>query len=498
MKQMLEEMEKSSAEADAEEAKSAAGFADLSASKNKEVSVATGAIESKTVRSGELAVSTVQAQNALDDSEEELADAQKQLATLKVQCVEKTKEFQTRSALRAQEVAAISEAIAIPNDDDALDIFKKAVLVQTVPTGNVGFLQAKHTKASKLQKAHAMIAGAAQTYRSQPLSLLSYSMSVQLKLGAKAQNFNMIMGMIDNMVKILGDEQADDDKSKDYCDAELEKAADEKTAANDKMASEDATITELSDSIATLATDVATLTEQIKELDKSVATATNARKAEHAEYTETQTLNEAAAQLLEKAKQRLYKFYSPNLYKAPPKKELSMEDSLYSKAGRDEFVSPALVQIRSHSRLAQPTPPETFSGIQQPKSEKSTGVIALMEMMQKDLASDMADAEADEKMAQGEYETLMSESAGSRAQAAKSITDKEASKAQLETKLQETKESKALTTETLEDIALTVNHLHTSCDFILQNYDTRKEARTNEGESLKNAKAVLAGADLGF
>merc|ERR1719440_1503050 len=104
---MLEEMEKSSAEADAEEAKSAAGFADLSASKNKEVSVATGAIETKTVRSGELAVSTVQAQNALDDAEEELADA------------EKSKEFQARSALRSEEVAAISEAIAILNDDDA-------------------------------------------------------------------------------------------------------------------------------------------------------------------------------------------------------------------------------------------------------------------------------------------------------------------------------------------------------------------------------------------
>merc|ERR550514_1547151 len=143
-------------------------------------------------------------------------------------------------------------------------------------------------------------------------------MSVQLKLKTKTQNFNMIMGMIDNMVKILGDEQGDDDKHKDYCDAELAKAADEDQAAKDKLASEEATITELSDSIATITS--------------SVATATDGRKAEHAEYTESATLNEAAAQLLEKAKQRLYKFYNPTLYKAPPKKELSMEDSLYVKA----------------------------------------------------------------------------------------------------------------------------------------------------------------------
>jgi chromosome segregation ATPase len=276
------------------------------------------------------------------------------------------------------------------------------------------------------------------------------------------------------------------------------KAGDDEKAATDKIASLDASVTELNDQAATLKDDIATLTEEIKALDKAVATATEQRKAEHAEYTTSAALNEAALQLLEKAKQRLNKFYNPTLYKAPPKRELSMEDSLYAKAGRDEFVSPALVQIRAHSRVAQPQAPETFSGIQQPKSEKSTGVIALMEMMQSDLKSDMADAEADETMGQKEYEDLMTESAATRAQDAKSITNKEAAAAEVETKIQEATESKALTTEALEDVRLTINHLHTSCDFLQENYDSRKEARTNELESLKNGKAVLAGANMGF
>merc|ERR1719335_1631654 len=150
-----------------------------------------------------------------------------------------------------------------------------------------------------------MIAGAAQTYKSQPLSLIAYSMQVQIKLGAKAHNFNQILGMIDNMVKILAQEQGDDDKHKEYCEKEFDKAGDDEAAAKDKMAGEDATITEVTDSIATLESDVAALTEGIKELDKSVATATNARKAEHAEYTSSAALNEAANALLEKAKQRL-------------------------------------------------------------------------------------------------------------------------------------------------------------------------------------------------
>jgi len=38
--------------------------------------------------------------------------------------------------------------------------------------------------------------------------------------------------------------------------------------------------------------------------------------------------------------------------------------------------------------------------------------------------------------------------------------------------------------------------LHQSCDFILGNFEVRREARTAEQESLVNAKAVLSGSDF--
>merc|ERR1719178_578603 len=112
----------------------------------------------------------------------------------------------------------------------------------------VGFLQAKHTKASPLQKVQAILAGATLQSNSKPLALLSYSITTQLKLaqktGAKVQNFGMILGMIDNMLVILGDEQGDDDKSKEYCETEFEKSADDEAATKDKIASLDAAATE--------------------------------------------------------------------------------------------------------------------------------------------------------------------------------------------------------------------------------------------------------------
>merc|ERR1719482_1676563 len=130
LKQMKEEMEGNLAEAVSDEEKAAAGFADLQKSKETEIEVATEAIETKTGRSGELAVSVVQTKDALEDTQVELADTQKFIAQLESECATKEKEWAVRQKMRAEEISAISEAISILNDDDALDVFKKTAFVQ--------------------------------------------------------------------------------------------------------------------------------------------------------------------------------------------------------------------------------------------------------------------------------------------------------------------------------------------------------------------------------
>merc|ERR1719272_662476 len=120
-----------------------------------------------------------------------------------------------------------------------------------------------------------------------------------------------------------------------------------------------------------------------------------------------------------------------------------------------------------------------------------------MDMIVKELEGDVKDAEYEEKTAQKEYAEIMADSQASRAQDSKSISDQSSAKAAGEAKLVAAKESRASTAEELQLIASYNADLHVSCDFIMQNFDLRKEARTNEIESLKNAKAVLAGASFG-
>merc|ERR1719498_1722029 len=71
----------------------------------------------------------------------------------------------------------------------------------------------------------------------------------------------------------------------------------------------------------------------IVELDKSVAEATEQRKEENADFTELMASDTAAKDLLGFAKNRLNKFYNPKLYKAPPKRDLSAEDSIVTSMG---------------------------------------------------------------------------------------------------------------------------------------------------------------------
>merc|ERR1719310_2657709 len=286
--------------------------------------------------------------------------------------------------------------------------------------------------------------------------------------------------MIDGMIEGLGKEQMDDEKHKEWCVAEQQKADDDAATAKSTIESLDAEMANLSDEISTLADDIAALAEGITTLDKDVAVATEQRKEEHAEYLENAQLTEAGIGLLGKAKNRMQKFYNPSLYVAPEPTEAPAA-----------FF--AQIHMVHHSKVAPPEPPATFGAYE--KNKKSGGVLQLMDNLMNELKASLAEAEHAEKTAQTEYQELMTESQETRAQDDTSITDKSAAKATLEGKLTSAKETKHMTLKELESIGAYISQLHGSCDFILDNFKLRTEARTNEVEALKNAKAVLSGAN---
>merc|ERR1719324_1477496 len=510
LKAMLDEMSADAAATKKDEASSVEGYGELKAAKTAEVNAATSAIEKKTKRSGELAVEIAQTEDDLEDTKAEGAETEKFLGDLATQCKSKKDEWAERQKMRAEEVSAISEAIAILNDDDSLDLFKKTAFTQK----GMRFLQ-RDAQLSVTRRARHLVMALVQTGRSHE-STLTF---IATALKSKKVDFSKISGMIDGMVDVLSKEQGDDDAQKGFCTAELEKDASEKADTEEKLASLAASLEDMSATSATLSEEIAALQKEIKELDTAVAEATEQRKSEHATFVQMAAENQAATALVEKAKNRLFKVYRPGLYKEEARRELTEEERILVNSGQPDprdaeeafmnaggrggiqntgIVSPisfAQVRVATNNGVVPPPPPETF-GAYQKKDGKSNGVIGLMEMMIKDLKTDHSDAEYAEETAQKDYEKLMAASQKSREQMAESITEEESANAEWGEKIETAKTDQASTTDALAKLKELIAGLHAECDFLLENYDARKEARTNEVEGLKNAKAVLSGASF--
>jgi hypothetical protein len=198
------------------------------------------------------------------------------------------------------------------------------------------------------------------------------------------------------------------------------------------------------------------------------------------------------------------------MYKEAPKQELTEEEKLLAASGRSDMIATAAPEMiagtsiaamqtqifaQVHEHAAPPAPPATWDAYQK-KDGKSNGVIALMEMLMKELADGITTAKHEEETAQKDYERLMSSSQKSRAKNVESITTKEAAKADLDTKIEATKEKKVNQETSLENVKQLLLDLHTKCDFIIENFDMRKTARETEKEGLDNAKSVLSGANF--
>jgi len=468
LKQMGDTMAATLSDVSATEADAIKNYDALMKAKTAEVQALTESIEEKTKRIGSLGVEIVGLKQDLTDSEESLMEDQKFLAELEKGCGTKEKEWADICKLRSEELLALADTIKLLNDDDALELFKK-----TLP-GSASFMQLTETSSALKAQALAVLQGAKSTRKGgrQRFDV------IMLALRGKKVNFDKVITLIDNMVGLLKKEQLDDEHKKEYCEAQFDTADDKKKALTRTEGKLTASIEDAKESIATLTDEIKQLGDGIKALDKTVAEATDNRKEENSDFKTAFASNSAAKELLGFAKNRLNKFYNPKLYKEP---EVATEE--------------AMVQVHVHD--APPPPPATF-GAYKKKSEEGGGVISMIDSLIAELDMELTESETEEKLAQEEYEELMADSSEKRSADSKSLADKESLKADTADNLVQLGEEHKSTVKELMATEQYISQLHAECDWLIQYFDVRKEARTGEIDSLGKAKAVLSGADFSF
>jgi hypothetical protein len=508
LKSMKDEMQADHDEMSKDEHTAAVNYQDMKKTKGAHLKLLAETMLDKQKREGETTLSLAEDKDSLDDTSEELANAQKYLAQLQKACETKASQRDMRAKMRADEIMALSEAIDILSSDDATDAIKKA-------SGNEPTLLAtNHPKPHKsylalVQNAATLKDKTAAPAKRHILKLLSVKSATHEKArdlfrdtrpagvdesaGAATKVVNF---MIDNMVENLHQDDVDDEHKKDWCFNETDvmtRVQEEKTLLEDQ----------LNTSIAAMTEDLTGLQAEIKELedtifqqDQTVLKATKQRKEEHEDFVATFAAMDTSLRLLDRAATKLNRIYNPEMQKA---KEDAVKKAAAEAAGLGLLQKSSLrkAAVQSHSGKADskvdpivlPDTPVEY------EKKESGGVIGLMDKLKQEIKADQKESEVDEKYASRDYVALMKDQKVMRASNVESLHTKQAQAADLEDRIHKDSELQEFTIQELAALKVYLRQLDIECTFIMKNYEARHGARVGEEMGLEGAETIVTHED---
>jgi hypothetical protein len=452
LKQMKETFESNMSKATADEKKAEETFAQLKSAKTEEIQAGLDLIASKEQLLAKTNSKKAEAKEDLTDTTTGLNADQAFLLDLKKRCSVSDSEWQERQKTRSAEISAVSEAIAIIAGDDAHDTFGRTF----------SFLQVSRKSAkddARRAKAHAILMK--QASKEASASLLAVASAVQLDA------FSKVSDMINKMIADIKQESDDETEHKAYCEAELH-TNEMATTDNDNLLKDlQAQVADLSSQIDTFTDEIAELKASITEMYIQMQRSNENREVENRQFQTTVADQRATQVILLKALDRLNVFYDQQaLLQAKPK--------------------PSLIQ--SHGKHKQAPPP----GLSEYKSNDGAGsVLTMLKEIIQDAKNMEKTAIKDEQDANDGYVAFVQQTYEAVAAAQSSIVDKQEAKAESEiAKIGKVEDLKGAEAEakTLNNV---LAQLHSSCDFVMENFFLRQEARDNEISSLQETLAAL-------
>merc|ERR1719443_2531048 len=461
LKQMKETFESNMSKATADEKKAEETFSQLKSAKTEEIQAGLDLIASKEQLLAKTNSKKAEAKEDLTDTTTGLNADQAFLLDLKKRCSVSDSEWQERQKTRSAEISAVSEAIAIIAGDDAHDTFGRTF----------SFLQVSRKSAkddARRAKAHAILMN--QAGKEASASLLAVASAVQLDA------FSKVTEMITKMIADIQQESKDETEHKAYCEAELH-TNEMATMDNDNLLKDlQAQIGDLTAQIDTFTDEIAQLKASITEMQIQMQRSSENRQAENREFQTTVADQRATQVILLKALDRLNVFYD--------------QQSLLQTKGK----KPSLLQ--AHAKQPGPPPPP---GLSEYKSNDGAGsVLTMLKEIIQDAKNMEKTAIKDEQDANDGYVAFVQQTYEAVAAAQSAIVDKQEAKAEAEkAKIGKAEDLESATAEA-ETLNNVLAQLHSSCDFVMQNFDLRQEARVNEIASLQETLAALKTDDPSF
>mmetsp|Transcript_61557 Transcript_61557/g.173891 ORF Transcript_61557/g.173891 Transcript_61557/m.173891 type:complete len:686 (+) Transcript_61557:94-2151(+) len=389
------------------------------------------------------------------------------LGDLSATCEQKASDFESRQALRAEELEAINKAI---------EIISGSAVKGNAETYLPSLAQRSKGRATALVS---VFMGRSQRgaqarvveYLQKRSHELSSPILLSLATRVSSDPFERVKKMIKDLIVRLMEEANEEAEHKGWCDTELstnEQTRKEKTEAVETLHAE---IDQLEASISKLTEDISVLSQAVADLDAAMAKATELRQEEKATNEQTIKDSQEAQTAVSQAVTVLKEFYA------------------------QAAESQAFLQGRHAGSRKQE--PAVFSDTPyQGMSAEKGGVIGMLEVIQSDFARLESSTSAGEATSQRDYDRQMTDNAVMKAQLGKDIEHKDAMKQQGQQALVDLNNDLSSAEKELNAANAYFEKLKPSCVDAGMSFQERAQRRQEEIESLQEAMRILNGEDL--
>jgi len=462
LKQMREPWKKSLGTIKEDEVKAVKDFEAMKAAKEEEIAAGKKLVVQLEEEFADFGEKNVQAKKQLADTNKQLALDTEFLGNLEKKCSESDAEFDTRIKNRMAEITAVDDTIKIVNDDKAFENFDKTVNGFFLQT-STGMVEAEQR--DRQRRAAKVVALAAGRSHSPRLSLLATTMRLDA--------FTKVKEEIDKMVVELKKQQEDEIEHRDWCIKELNENNKSTELAYQTKDNLEVKIADLKKTIETLTSSIEETQKEMAEMQKQMKYASDNREGENAIFQQTVSDQRLTQIILRKALDRMKQVYS------------FLEGWVREKEGGGPHVQ------TSATHTDPGNGPARFK-----KYEQNAGgskVVKMIEEVIADAKASEEEAMTDEMSAQSEYEFFMKETNEALTLASEKVSDMKESRGKAKEELSMAETDFKQTIQELEDLHATSGQLHKTCDYVMDNFDARQEARAAEIDALNEAKGILSG-----
>jgi chromosome segregation ATPase len=385
------------------------------------------------------------AEGDLETTQKELNEDLKSDSETHDDCEKRAQEWDVSMQERAQEI-------------NALDTATKIIKEKTGGAENqaYGLVQVSSKAVTHdFRGALAQIASAGQKAGDKQLSALA--VRVRAALSSSADPFAKVKGLISEMIEKLEKKAEEEASQHAFCETETKKSTDKKEDKESEIEGLSAKIDKAVSRIATLKEEIANMQGELASISKDNKEMTDLRSEEHASFLVVEKDYSDGIEGVQMALKVLRDYYSQGSFIQQP-------------------------ATSSHSK----------------SSSAGGSIISIMEVAEEDFSRMLTEAREDEADAQSKYDSMMEENKLSTTTKSGGVKYKTQEIGQLEKAVAENKDSRDSVSEELDAVLEYLSKLNDQCIAKPEPYEERKRRREEEISGLKNALEILEGEAIGF